>query len=155
MNWFVCSYVIISAYPLCDAVHCRLWLILSKMFWIYYRLIQSMVSHSGFCFFSFCCLCSEKKMERVRLHMKLQRAAFSTIIWFGDLNSVSLRQLLLYGLDLPDTQAEIVRTEKVRESSVSAVSAVTFLCFIYRKKITDPFLFLNVCIPLYHCLLCI
>lgn len=37
--------------------------------------------------------------------VKLQRAAFSAIIWFGDLNALALRQLLILGLDLPDTQA--------------------------------------------------
>lgn len=47
--------------------------------------------------------------------MKLQRAAFSAIIWFGDLNAFALRQLLIYGLDLPDMQAGIVETERERE----------------------------------------
>lgn len=44
--------------------------------------------------------------------MKLQRAAFSAIIWFGDLNACAPRQLLIKGLDLPDTQAEIAGTER-------------------------------------------
>lgn len=38
--------------------------------------------------------------------MKLQRAAFSGIMWFGDLNALALRQLLISGLDLPDIWAE-------------------------------------------------
>lgn len=49
---------------------------------------------------AFCCLCSEKgKWKRSEsgavILMKLQRAAFSAIIWFGDLNAVALRQLLI------------------------------------------------------------
>lgn len=60
-------------------------------------------------------------MEGVREHsnthetvilMKLQRAAFSGIILFGDLNAFSPRQLLILGLDVPDMQAETVESER-------------------------------------------
>lgn len=57
--------------------------------------------------------------------MKLQRAAFSAIIWFGDLNAVAPRQLLIWGLDLPDTPAEMEGTGRGKESRAG------FLYFLY------------------------
>lgn len=38
--------------------------------------------------------------------MKLQRAACSAVIWFGDLNAFAGRQLLPSALDLPALQEE-------------------------------------------------
>lgn len=54
--------------------------------------------------------------------VKLQRAAFSAIIWFGDLNALALRQLLILGLYLPDTQAGAVRAE--RGGSQGGIAAI-------------------------------
>lgn len=51
--------------------------------------------------------------------VKLQRAAFSAIIWFGDLNALALRQLLILGLDLPDTQAGAVLTERGSQGGIA------------------------------------
>lgn len=65
--------MITSACLLCGAVYCWLWLILSK---IVLDLLQlnSIYGESGFC-----CLCSEKKMEGVRVHSNTHEIAAGSI----------------------------------------------------------------------------
>lgn len=92
MSWLVYCHIIISACPLCGAAYCRLWLILSKLFWIYYSLIQSMAARASVVYVP---KGKWKERECTVILMKLQRAAFSGIIWFGDLNAFALRQLLI------------------------------------------------------------
>lgn len=53
--------------------------------------------------------------------VKVQQAAISGLIWFGDLNAFSVRQLLIYGLVLPDRLEE--RVEEERERSRRPVCA--------------------------------
>lgn len=71
-KWDHC-HMITSACLLCGAVYCWLWLILSK---IVLDLLQlnSIYGESGFC-----CLCSEKKMEGVRVHSNTHEIAAGSI----------------------------------------------------------------------------
>lgn len=54
-----------------------------------------------------------KESERAVILVKLQRAACSAVIWFGDLNAFAGRQLLPSALDLPAPQAEEEAEEEV------------------------------------------
>lgn len=138
MSWFVCCHVIISACPLCDAVCRWLWLIfIKKLFWIYYSLIQSMASQV---FFLLLMLREEngRSKSAQQYSWNCSGQHFSAVIWFSDLNAFAPRQLLIKGLDSPDTQAGMAGTKRKSErvrfllyySAYNALS-VSYFSFLF------------------------